>query len=257
MSWRRIPARGPKGARVYTREQHHNVLEAWREEALAGGPLVLVSFDYHTDTLPVFNTESKRALRTELGREPTSEERDQRCMLSHTSVDWSSDKAFHQAMARMRHDEHIDAAQKCGYISKAFLLLGCTEPGYVPPWLTLLMPVAQNEEGDPLPVKAMCDALLEDVGLGPQVQQIEQVIGTKLSATRFVLDIDLDFFRTLRGAQPQHHQVFHQLVRDAAFITIALEPGCVGMLRLPGEDIVSEDLQRAVDVLIASAFAKS
>lgn len=48
----------------------------------------------------------------------------------------------------------------------------------------------------------------------------------------YILDIDLDYFRTKKAIAPKDTTVFYKLIKYAAAITIATEPSCVKMLRL-------------------------
>jgi hypothetical protein len=54
----------------------------------------------------------------------------------------------------------------------------------------------------------------------------------------YVLDIDLDYFRTKQAASPGNAGVFHELLRNAIAITIATEPEFVRMERL--DDVTSQ-----------------
>ncbi|WP_445656551.1 UPF0489 family protein [Achromobacter sp. NCFB-sbj8-Ac1-l] len=62
----------------------------------------------------------------------------------------------------------------------------------------------------------------------------------------YILDIDLDYFQTLRAAKPKDFNFFHALIRNSFGITIAREHDCVDMLRFAGESIDSPQLERIV-----------
>jgi len=47
----------------------------------------------------------------------------------------------------------------------------------------------------------------------------------------YILDIDLDYFRTKKAISPNDPTVFYKLIKHAAAITIAMEPDCVQMLK--------------------------
>ena len=57
--------------------------------------------------------------------------------------------------------------------------------------------------------------------------EIEDVTGVS-----YVLDIDLDYFRTKDALSPKDATIFHGLIRNAVAVTIATEPKFVLMERL-------------------------
>jgi hypothetical protein len=211
----------------FIKDSHHQVLEAWamastRENA----PLDLFTLDYHMDTLPAFSARLK-------GRDDADAERAR--LLAE--VDWKSDVSVRDVITRLRYDEHIDCARRVGILGTIVIGLGCREPQNVPEFATLCMP-------EDRPVREMVDALLEDETLAPWIAVFEEKRGKPLEASGYIFDIDLDYFRTERSAQPITRACFDRLLRHATLITIAREPGCVGLLRLPGEYIIASDLEK-------------
>lgn len=65
---------------------------------------------------------------------------------------------------------------------------------------------------------------------------------TSLQDTPYILDIDLDYLKTGKAANPTSPETFHTLIRKSLAVTIALEPVFVEELRLDGETITSESL---------------
>lgn len=63
---------------------------------------------------------------------------------------------------------------------------------------------------------------------------------TDLLSEEFILDIDFDYFRTVRSIEPEDISTFDQLIRSSSAITIALEPQFVLLERIKGEDITSD-----------------
>ena len=59
---------------------------------------------------------------------------------------------------------------------------------------------------------------------------------------KYILDIDLDYFRTERAVHPTDTKTFYNLIRNAEAITIATEPEFIGYEKLPGENISSATL---------------
>lgn len=230
---------------VYIRERHHNVLEAWRETATRVGRLHLVTFDSHADTLPAFHHHVSREFMREHSRKPTTEERDAASLAMVAATNWADDRSFFSSLRHLSHDEHIDAARHAGYLDQVFLISGVTALPPTPGWAKVFLPV----ESQRLPAADWCARLLEDDVLNP----IHQNIFTSIGGSPFVLDIDLDCFRTTRALRPLAGDTFLSWARAASVVTIAQEPDCVASLRLPGEDHLSSDLQGALAELLARA----
>ncbi len=212
------------------------MLEAWAAAAAArGGPLDLFTLDYHTDTLPAF------AARL---RDLSGEAREAESLRLVAAVDWRDPAAVREAITRLRYDEHIDCAYKAGLLGTIVVGLGCRTPQHTPHFARVLLP-------PDLPERVMCDRLLEDETLLPWIAELESARGRPLEAGGYVFDVDLDYFRTARGAAPATHSALDQLIAHAELVTIAREPGCVGLLRLPGEYIISADLEKSMLAHIA------
>lgn len=65
-----------------------------------------------------------------------------------------------------------------------------------------------------------------------------------LRASQYVLDIDLDYFHSIKSIEPSDTKTFYALIRNSEALTIAMERRCVELLKLEGEDIDSEILLR-------------
>lgn len=61
--------------------------------------------------------------------------------------------------------------------------------------------------------------------------------------TPFVLDIDLDYFRSIKSLSPEDTTTFYCLIRDSVAITIATEPNFVKDIGI--DDDLTSDLARA------------
>ncbi|MBD3557527.1 UPF0489 family protein [Planktothrix sp. FACHB-1355] len=70
----------------------------------------------------------------------------------------------------------------------------------------------------------------------------------------YILDIDLDYFRTKKSISPEKPAEFYKLIRNAEIITVALEPEYVQSEKLQGEDITSEFLLEKLLNHISSAL---
>lgn len=79
---------------------------------------------------------------------------------------------------------------------------------------------------------------IENCYLSDQIEKIKRMSVTSglskfsIFEQPFILDIDLDYFRTKNAINPKHTSIFYALIKNAAAITIAQEPECVEMLRL-------------------------
>lgn len=91
-----------------------------------------------------------------------------------------------------------------------------------------------------------CDLAVEksylDVKLKIANKMAESLGITDLLSEDFILDIDLDYFRTAESINPQDPSAFYELIRRSAAITIALEPKFVIYERVEGENITSDFL---------------
>jgi hypothetical protein len=108
-----------------------------------------------------------------------------------------------------------------------------------------------------------CDRLLAD-------QAIESVLLDRLISTAnsraqsanidsivespYVLDLDLDYFRTLKSLSPDDSVVFYRLIGNAVGITIATEPNYVKQTRLD-EDLTSEYALKKILEHVVKALA--
>lgn len=73
-------------------------------------------------------------------------------------------------------------------------------------------------------------------------------------APAFILDIDLDYFRTPKAIAPDDSMVFHAMISQAQAITIALESHCVELAQL-GEPQTAAQLLIAVKAHVQAAQA--
>jgi hypothetical protein len=85
-------------------------------------------------------------------------------------------------------------------------------------------------------------------------EEMAKSIGiTDILASKFILDIDLDYFLTKKSISPDDVKTFYRIVKAAAAITIAKEPTFVESLKYPGEDISSDFLLHRLLLLIENA----
>ncbi|MEE3950087.1 UPF0489 family protein [Bacillus wiedmannii] len=94
------------------------------------------------------------------------------------------------------------------------------------------------------------DQAIESIYLEDKLNTINEMIPGLIENNQFtqdyILDIDLDYFHTLKSIQPDNYDIFYNLIRNAKIITIATEPICVENLKYENEVINSDSLLTAL-----------
>ncbi|MES5896759.1 UPF0489 family protein [Bacillus cereus group sp. RP43] len=94
------------------------------------------------------------------------------------------------------------------------------------------------------------DQAIESIYLEDKLNTINEMIPGLIENNQFtqdyILDIDLDYFHTLKSIQPDNYDTIYNLIRNAKIITIATEPICVENLKYGNEQINSESLLDAL-----------
>lgn len=107
-----------KGKDIYVVDDHHKALAAWAlvRRTMPAAPN-LITIDHHTDTNGAFHgyayweTYNGRVKNAEVYRVGLV-----------TQIDWRCDKSIANAIANLRHDEHIDAATCSDTLNNAFCI---------------------------------------------------------------------------------------------------------------------------------------
>lgn len=107
-----------KGKDIYVVEAHHHALAAWAliRRGMERAPN-LITIDHHTDTHEAFlgyawmehyehRADDEIALREQLT----------------ARIDWNDDASLQDAIAKLRHDEHISAATQSGVLDQAYCI---------------------------------------------------------------------------------------------------------------------------------------
>jgi hypothetical protein len=95
----------------------------------------------------------------------------------------------------------------------------------------------------------MLDRLIQNANSMAQSVNIDSIVQSP-----YVLDLDLDYFRTVKSLFPDDSVVFYRLIRNAVGITIATEPNYVKLTRLD-EDLTSECALKKIVGHIVKALA--
>ncbi len=182
---------------------------------------MLITLDQHTDTLLAFRYYCCDKCEN-TGHTYDFDKANQMAidMLQDSNID---DLSF---IKKLNNDEHIDFATKKGIISKAFVIsFECVDDKYDPEndkiyyipkdFYNKYLGMAQDNNYE----RILSDNCIEDDDLSICLNEIPVDYHPN-----YILDIDLDFFRTAKSINPNKKEVFYHLIRQAKIITIATEP---------------------------------
>ncbi len=194
-------------------DEHHQVLCHWaRLHRESGRRLAVLTLDHHTDVLPAYGSRPQAGF----------------CF---------SPEGVELAVAALHHDEHLDWALRSGICASCTVIAHenftpCAHDAMEvicdPGWPEAAEIFAGSERA-----RRMAERVLEADFLRSQLAR-SRFWGTGDAMP--VLDIDLDYFLTLRALDPADASVWMELVRNAALITVSRERDWVRILRLPGEN---------------------
>lgn len=234
------------GHSVFVVESHHHVLSAWaRLRANSAHPVHLLTLDSHTDTRDAF-----------LGHCYHSKGKANPQILM-SAVDFSDPTSIAHAESLLRHDEHIDCAQRASIIDQAFVFLGAHSGKCTNPRITIFddtcVPWCPKAPHDDACGRLIADSVIEAAFLQPRLDKVKARLGNPIEQYDYILDIDLDVFLTHQSVNPKDPSLFRHLIKKAKLITIAREPGCVLDLRLADETITADYLLENVERHIEAA----
>lgn len=238
-----------KGKTVFIFESHHYALYPWAlvKRKHQDSEINLLSFDYHTDTHePFLSYMYKHGL-------------DQEHINGMIrNINYLDDNSLKIAIYNLIFDEHIKTAVKCGILEHAFIISQSgkeTPISYeekeridnlwneesirqilsgeysITPRMNRTYPPSDiyvtdfNCENDESILND--DFLREQFEMFSRMNNIIQKDGTILS--KYILDIDLDYFTFPDAVRPEEHNIFSSLVKNSEAITIAKESDCVDM----------------------------
>ncbi len=223
--------------RIVAVEQHHEVLFPWAELRRATGRAArALTLDHHTDVLEAFSHCG--------GARPGDFDR----------VDAASVSA---AIARLRHDEHLDWALRSGILAESWVLAheNFTVPAH--PAMHLLHDPEWPEEmvmlNDSSVYRPFADQVLESDFLR---RILPETLLHASDEMPLILDIDLDYFATAQAIRPVEPSVFGALARRSMLITLSLESDWVRLLRLEEETISGEFLLQEMIRLLTAVLAE-
>jgi hypothetical protein len=214
---------------VFVFEKHSEAISPWAlaRRSLPVAPS-LVTFDRHTDTLEPFLRWAYWEARR-LGS-PANTGQMMESRLLH--LDYRSDEDVLKASVDLRHDEHIRASMGSDIITEAFVI-AYKSPSksqrvdrihYLPE--TCYHGCTKRPHDDECDRKHS-DLAIDDSHIGPLLQDCQEFGHFLARGDAYILDIDLDYFRTIKSMAPLSCNIFLGLASRAACITVAMERNCV------------------------------
>ena len=204
--------------KIHIVSSHNEVLLPWakhllrKENFLPPGVLVL---DHHTDVMPSF--------------------RDADAVIEKDC--WKNLSFLEETVKKLKHDEHFHFAVASGLV-KECVISSCVN-GTTPAHKDLRIVWDERWEDEnrvfanPEKYRFLADSVLE-------TSYLEARFGKKLPED-FILDIDCDYFATVKSLSPEDRSYFDQMVSSASLITISKEKEWVRLLRFPGEELLTAE----------------
>ncbi len=158
----------------------------------------------------------------------------------------------------LRNDEHINFAIRKNIVSKVYI--SSFQGGYngsQDPYNESVYHInsfchseclKNAHDDDCTPIQY--DRCIESEELVRQLLYVSEI-----NTDNYILDIDLDFFHTIRSIEPNDSSAFQRLIRGAAIITIATEPSYVNSLKI-NQELNSEYLLQELLVHIEQATSE-
>ncbi len=195
--------------KIFICEEHHHVLYFW--EKYKESTPSLISFDHHTDTHLAFTNH--------LGNKPIENDPKQKGLIEKVK------KVDLGVILKLKNDEHIDAAIKAGFLSKA--LIYAEGSYYSDPKRIYTINGNTDYENQPIIINPVYidnyDNAIEDSTLKPEFNRFTYCLSESIWANNYILDIDLDFFKTCKSINPKNYSFFKQLINNCIAISIAKE----------------------------------
>lgn len=252
---------------VFVVDSHQEVLKWW-EKSFGSN---LFSLDYHTDTKPAFGSFSAQQCSSGWRVPDSKREMCQRMPDELVARYLNGGLTLSDCIDRLRNDEHIDFAIRTGIVDNAFVVprgKGGSN-GYVNKAIFdnmhqeffeahriveydfVCLDDCKRAPHDDICIERLACYAIDDLFLSPAVHYIAQYY--PLFFDNYILDIDLDYFGTMRAFNSKNISVFIQLIRGANIITIARESACVDMCKLEGARITADSALCELQAIIREA----
>ncbi len=205
-------------SRFQIAENHHQALAFWADNYTKHGAMPVLTFDHHTDTRHV------------LAHIPDSNIQADGLV---AAFDAANPVSVCHAIKLLHHDEQFDFALRTGIFSRVYGVVHFISPAAeadMPDGINLTCDRSWGDENtllnNPSRFSACCCRVLETDWLEARFSEI----GFSPETRPFVLDIDLDFFVTLRALYPKEHRLFYRLLQNCALLTVSMEREWVKIL---------------------------
>ncbi len=223
-------------------DSHHKVLVHWAayRKKLGFAPR-LFSLDHHTDTSQPFRNYVGRLIKEQDSGLKSQDKPDQQLKNQNKkfkdlqnallkSVKFANEDSVVKAVSYLSNDEHIITAIKTNVISSALIVAHNARLTDLRTYLDHKVMCFPVPEVSKVKNKACYeyDKVIDSVFLDQAITSFGQTLkltNEYLSFSKpFILDIDLDYFNTLKSTYPDDSSTFQFLVKNAGLITIATEP---------------------------------
>ena len=210
-------------------EHHHEVLPHWAafRRTLSSAPRLL-TLDHHTDTSRPFRRHLRRQARAQSQRFSDAMEK-QLSQELVAKLDHSDAHTIEAAMETLGNDEHIVAAIGADIIRSAFVIAHNAADTAQDIYLEhKIICRGVDEYLHAGRVRSQPNNVLESDFLAPRLQDFDDILKALdeplLRDEPFILDIDLDYFNTLRAVRPEAPELIRALAQEAMLLTVATEP---------------------------------
>ena len=213
-------------------EHHHEVLPHWTafRRTQHSAPRLL-TLDHHTDTSRPFRRYLRRQARAQGQRLSDEKERELSRQLV-AQLDHTDPLTIETAMKTLGNDEHVVAAIGADIIRSAFVIAhnaaDTAQDIYLEHKIICRGVDEYHHEGRTRPQP---NNVLETGFLAKRLQDFDDLLRQLdeplLREAPFILDIDLDYFNTLRAVRPDAPELIRTLANEAALLTVATEPSYV------------------------------
>lgn len=218
------------GKSIYVVENHHHVLVPWYKEHQQNPQktLLTLTIDHHTDSLPAFRYEIQQQY-------PQYSAEDANIAEKKLALFYG--KHFEQQAAQclntLRHDEHISFALQNQWIKHAIIISHENFSIDVHPNILIRCETPYSE--DPMQQLPFYEKSLETDFLEQHLNQLPANLKAIIDSGNFILDIDLDYFKSCRSISPQNPTLFFHLIKTCHCITISMERTWVRLLNMDYE----------------------
>jgi hypothetical protein len=230
------------GKEIFICEHHHHVIYHWNKFKKLKP--YLLTFDHHTDTRPAFQNYLYH------NRILEKFEIEQSILLEKIKIN------DFDTILKLKNDEHIDASIKSGIFKKALIL--SDESNSSKPNRIYTINGNEDYKDEPIIVNPRSfdefDLAIETTNLKNHFRKFELCIPQTKWIDNFILDIDLDYFKTAKSVKPKDVNFFQFLAKKAITITIAKEKTWIGQWKEQYDENLNIEflLHALLNIIIAS-----